>query len=447
MNELIIESDIKNNKNEKFIHFHKIIIFGDSEVGKSHFISYIKNYKDEDFKYEKELKRQDTMDSYEPSEDLIQNIERIVVDYNEDRNLYFNIYETNIHSYNLIKTNLDVLLVQIECIIIMWDNSNPESFENIPNLVLTIETGFKENKYRKVPIFIIQNKMDLNLENEEENGEGNQIKESIEKFKNENESVVYEEISLLENKKKFYQLFYRIYQKMEIFEKDFSKEIYNIDESLNNVKFENPLKPYNEENIENKKVINCIVLGNTLSGKTTFINYLIKIKDGNIIASNETFQFIFKVKIDNKIFFLNISESKGNKDYSINPSFLSKNLDGILLFFDVTKNESLNEIDNWIKSCEDKLGKLNQNYELILIGNKIDLISDRKVSKSESKNFAEKKDIKYFECSCLQGINVYEILYEISIKAYEKFFEKKKNDTTSVKLKKKQKKHNKRKCC
>ena len=75
-----------------------------------------------------------------------------------------------------------------------------------------------------------------------------------------------------------------------------------------------------------------------------------------------------------------ISESKGNKDYSINSSFLSKNLDGILLFFDVTKNESLNEIDNWIKSCDDKLGKLNQNYELFLIGNKIDLISDRKVS-------------------------------------------------------------------
>ena len=447
MNELIMESDIKNNKNEKFIHFHKIIIFGDSEVGKSHFISYIKNYNDKDFKYEKELKRQDTMESYEPSEDLIQNIERIVVDFNEDRNLYFNIYETNIHSYNLIKTNLDVLLVQTECIIIMWDNSNPESFENIPNLVLTIQTGFNENKYRKVPIFIIQNKMDLNPENEEENGEENQNKESIEKLKNENESVVYEEISLLENKEKFCELFYRIYRKMENFEKDFSKEIYNIDESLNNVKFENPLKLYNEEDIDNKKIINCIVLGNTLSGKTSFINYLTKNKDGNIIVSNETFQFIFNIKVDNKIFFLNISESKGNKDYSINPSFLSKNLDGILLFFDVTKNESLNEIDNWIKSCEYKLGKLNQNYELFLIGNKIDLISDRKVSKSELKIFAEKKDIKYFECSCLQGINVYEILYEISIKAYEKFMEKKKNDTTSVKLKKKPKKNRKGKCC
>ena len=447
MNELIIESDIKNNKNEKFIHFHKIIIFGDSEVGKSHFISYIKNYNDMDFKYEKELKRQDTMESYEPSEDLIQNIERIVVNFNDDRNLFFNIYETNIHSYNLIKTNLDVLLVQIECIIIMWDNSNPESFENIPNLVLTIETGFNENKYRKVPIFIIQNKMDLNPENEEENGEENQTKESIEKFKNENESVVYEEISLLENKDKFYELFFRIYQKMETFEKDFSKEIYNIDESLNNVIFENPLKLYNEEDIDNKKIINCIVLGNTLSGKTSFINYLTKIKDGNIIDSNETFQFIFKVKIDNKIFFLNISESKGNKDYSINPSFLSKNLDGILLFFDVTKNESLKEIENWIKLCDEKLGKLNQNYELFLIGNKIDLISDRKVSKLESKNFAEKKDIKYYECSCLQGINVYEILYEISIKAYEKFMEKKKNDTISVKLKKKPKQNRRRHCC
>ena len=200
MREPIIESEIKNNKNDKFVHFNKIIILGEAEVGKSTLISYMINYKDTEYK--KELERQNTFDSYDLSSNLVENIDRIVIDFNEDRNLYFNIYETNINNYDFIKMNLDELLIQTECIIIMWDNSNPSSFENIPNLVSTLEYKFKENILQKVPIFIIQNKIDLNPEYEEENKENEEkeFKETLEKFKKENQALIYEEISLLENK-------------------------------------------------------------------------------------------------------------------------------------------------------------------------------------------------------------------------------------------------------
>ena len=39
--------------------------------------------------------------------------------------------------------NLDTLLVQTECIIIMWDNSSPKTFENIPSFISIIEIVLK----------------------------------------------------------------------------------------------------------------------------------------------------------------------------------------------------------------------------------------------------------------------------------------------------------------
>ena len=45
----------------------------------------------------------------------------------------------------------------------MWDISRPETFDNIPNLINGITFINKKNNI-EVPIFIIQNKKDLKLE-------------------------------------------------------------------------------------------------------------------------------------------------------------------------------------------------------------------------------------------------------------------------------------------
>ena len=63
----------------------------------------------------------------------------------------------------------------------------------------------KENKFRTAPIFLIQNKMDLNGRASQVSENGNNIKDSIEKMKEENPNIVYREISLL-NKDDFLEL-------------------------------------------------------------------------------------------------------------------------------------------------------------------------------------------------------------------------------------------------
>ena len=46
---LTVEDENLNHKNDEYIHYQKINIIGEQGVGKSSFISYLKNYSNKDF--------------------------------------------------------------------------------------------------------------------------------------------------------------------------------------------------------------------------------------------------------------------------------------------------------------------------------------------------------------------------------------------------------------
>ena len=100
------EEKIINHKNDEYIHYQKINIIGEQGVGKSSFISYLKNYSNKDFIIERESQNNLTMKSFDDVPLLIEDIYRYKIDFNDDRNLYFNIYETNLNNYEYIKKNL-----------------------------------------------------------------------------------------------------------------------------------------------------------------------------------------------------------------------------------------------------------------------------------------------------------------------------------------------------
>ena len=120
-------------KNKDMIHYQKINIFGEPGVGKSSLISYLENYKDDNFVIEEQNELRNSFqsrDSNIPESSLVEQIKKIKIELNEDKNLYLNVYETNIDRFDTIKMNLETLLFQTECIIIMLDN-NIIIFENI----------------------------------------------------------------------------------------------------------------------------------------------------------------------------------------------------------------------------------------------------------------------------------------------------------------------------
>ena len=76
---------------------------------------------------------------------------------------------------------------------------------------------------------------------------------------------------------------------------------------------------------------------------------------------------------------------------------------GILLLFDVTKRSTFESCASYIENV-----RLNsdKNCVVYLLGNKIDLESERQVKKYEAEEFAKKQGIKYIETSAIKNINV-----------------------------------------
>ena len=441
-------SIIENHKKDNLVHFLKINIFGETGVGKTSLISLLENYSNDNYTIKNEQKNDNDNKSIDSDNELIsmfEPIRRIVIDFNEDRKLYFNLYETDLSNYDLIKMNLDTLLYQTECIIAMWDSNNPDTFDNIPNLISTIEAGLEQYKFKNVPIFILENKIDLNINMENDGNE--EINESINKLKK-NKNIIYKKISLYDNDD-FNELLLDIYRKMEIYEKDINKNKYNSNYIiLYQIKIQHPLKnninSINENNNSVNNEIKLLLLGDTQVGKSSFLNNLLENEFLSNEYSHKNINIIFPAKIFEKIINIKIIEDNFVKNLSEKNY---KNIDGILLFFDLTNIETFNKINDWILSIKNNFGEINDSYELFLIGNKIEENEKRKISKKDAKNLAEDNQIKYFECSSLLGINNYEILNELLLFAFDKYNNKdkienknefKKNNSESVKENKKE---------
>ena len=434
--------DNYNKVNDDYVDIQKINIFGELGVGKTSFISYLENYNIPNFTIEnKEIKFDVNLENQSP---LVEKIRKIQNNLNEDKFLYFNIYETNLYSYDIIKNNLDILLFKTECIIIMWDSSDNETFKNIPNFVSSIESFIKQNNNNEIPIYVVQNKIDINKDKNIIKDED--FKNSFENFKKEHPYIIFKEISLFD-KDTVNALIGDIDKRINCLEKNIIKDEKEND-NINKIRFKYLLSDLNIEN--NYKIINsisCTLLGNSTVGKTTFINYLLEKKIMDTLPTIGVAKTNFLAKINNEIIYFKLTDTAGQERYNSLPATHYKNSDGILLFFDLTNKDSFNKIHDWIKNIINANGEVNKNYELFLIGNKIDQIDKRTILKKEAKDMAEHYKIKYFELSCLKGINVYEIFNEIALMAYKKYRENNKQDNKSITIKKKKSIKKKGKCC
>ena len=69
---------------------------------------------------------------------------------------------------------------------------------------------------------------------------------------------------------------------------------------------------------------------------------------------------------------------------------------GVLVVYDITDRESFNNLNSWLIEIEKNA---NKNVFKLLIGNKCDLESERKIEFSEGKAFAETNGMKFIETS------------------------------------------------
>lgn len=76
---------------------------------------------------------------------------------------------------------------------------------------------------------------------------------------------------------------------------------------------------------------------------------------------------------------------------------------GALLVFDISKKQSFESIDRWLKELRDHA---DPNIVIMLVGNKKDLDRLRAITTSDAEAYALKNKLKFIETSALDSSNV-----------------------------------------
>jgi len=174
-----------------------------------------------------------------------------------------------------------------------------------------------------------------------------------------------------------------------------------------------PINKISEKNYKNNlfnslENINFILLGDSGSGKSCFYQRYFNNSYsfwGSTIGMDKNIKLI---KFDNYIYKLIVWDTAGAerfKSFSIN--YLNKS-NAVLLFFDVTDENSFDNINSWINSIKDN----SNDIMIYLIGNKID-IPERKILKERAEELANSFNINYFEVSCRFNINISEVIFNM----------------------------------
>ena len=169
-----------------------------------------------------------------------------------------------------------------------------------------------------------------------------------------------------------------------------------------------------EEKIEE---ISILILGNEKVGKTSLtLKYVGKYSEVNISIKNMQTGLSTEeksIKIKGKEYKLLL--------YDPTPDFLQNvdifNRDGIMFVFDMTDKDSRVIISDWIRLFRNK----RQNFPMILLGNKVDLIEEkeREIEEKDGKKFAKENEIDFFVTSCKDGTNINDAVDSIFNKILE----------------------------
>ena len=133
--------------------------------------------------------------------------------------------------------------------------------------------------------------------------------------------------------------------------------------------------------------IKVILVGMSGTGKTNIIKALV---DKPFVDENDstlTSSFVSKsIKINKKTYNLEIWDTAGQEMYKSLTKLFIVGSKVVIFVYDITDKSSFNELDYWVKTVKDILGK---TPIYAIFGNKKDLFMNEKVTEEEGENKAQ----------------------------------------------------------
>ena len=371
-----------------------------------------------------------------------------------DNMKYFQIFITSFCDNNLIHS----LGFMCQCILVLFNVKNKISFENAKKIINIMDAELKNDKIKVILVSTkndqdtqdkeigkeyinneeVNNFLDYIIENKnKENKYGillnkyieisNNTKRGINNLRTEilnsydKNVIIHAPLKLGLNPDFFKLKSDDIYDKFNTISTN-DKSIKNNNNNINNqdsiIETISPKYIFKLENIKsfNKTIeddiyenIKIILIGDTQVGKTSFLNQFFS--EGFNPNLTSTIGITERSKIlcyNNKNYKIQIWDTAGQERFESIPKQYYEKIEGVFLFYDVTNEKSFDNIIKWLK---DILEGGHKDLIVYLLGNKVDLIDDRKVSYETGLSFAQNKQIKFMEISCKLDLNIRDVVY------------------------------------
>ena len=152
--------------------------------------------------------------------------------------------------------------------------------------------------------------------------------------------------------------------------------------------------------------IKIIVVGDSGVGKTNLINRFASDKFDINSKATIGVEFVYKtLKINKEVIKVEVWDTAGQERYRAITSSYYKGAKGAIIVYDITNEDSFNNVESWMNEVTKK-GKTDMQF--LLVGNKKDLINDRKVTEQKGIDKAKELNMNLFEASALEKTNVNE---------------------------------------
>lgn len=101
---------------------------------------------------------------------------------------------------------------------------------------------------------------------------------------------------------------------------------------------------------------------------------------------------------------------------SADPHELYEDADGIIVMYDVTNQESFENVEHkWMKEIHSNFSPNDHDVAVIIMGNKMDSSSERMISTESGRSYATKQEYQFMETSVKNNENVEESIKELLI--------------------------------
>jgi len=171
-------------------------------------------------------------------------------------------------------------------------------------------------------------------------------------------------------------------------------------------------KPKRPQGYEFDTLLKILLIGDSGVGKSSL---LLRFAENEFCDTfTSTIGVDFKVKtieIGERTVKLQIWDTAGQERFRTITSSYYRGAHGILVVFDVTNPETFTNVQKWLTEVE---RYALEGVTKVLVGNKCDLESLRKVSRQEAQEFADQLGLIYLETSAKSASNVTEVFTQMS---------------------------------